>query len=192
MKLAVIAFSPFVVKSDHRHTVHGVERPILVAMLRGWHRSRHPPDHQLHHAVILGNALKAGDQLGLHVGNFANMCQERNGRPSPKGPIKSLLKGQFRCIRPTFLSSAAICRQVIDTKRQFTTHREKHRPRRAHPDDGAVPGCDFFCQRLQRAFCYRQLHGPLLIPLDGVPNGVIAIVALSSSGDSDAIPLTIM
>lgn len=70
-----------------------------------------------------------------------------------------------RYLTADFLQSAAICRQVIDAKRQFTTHREEHRPVGPHAHDGPVPAGDFLHRVSPGDRDSSRPLGPPLIPL---------------------------
>ena len=98
--------------------------------------------------------------------------------PAPVADVLTGLRTHDGRSRPTiiprnptadFFEPTAICWQVIDAKRQFTTHRKERRPRRAHADDGPISGHQGRLPRharalphgrLLRAFFRRRPQGP--------------------------------
>ncbi len=70
--MTMIAFTPLVIEPNYSLSVNDIDRSVFVNVSARRHRLGHPPNDQLEHRPIWVDVLKTSDELGTHVGNFAN------------------------------------------------------------------------------------------------------------------------
>ena len=109
-KVLVIALAALVVEADNPPAGLHINEAVFESMARRRDRIRHPPDHHFKAGAIVGNIPEAGNQLGFHVGDYANgagccQCCQRAAKEKPKistyAPAGSLTK-------PTFLNLSVL------------------------------------------------------------------------------------
>jgi len=71
--MTVIALATFVVKTHHANAIKHINRAVFVAVFCRWHRRRYFPHHHFKNGTLSRDVFEACDQLGSHVGYYANI-----------------------------------------------------------------------------------------------------------------------
>ena len=72
VQMAMVTFASLIVKANDANAILGIDGTVFEAVLAGWNRRWHTPNHQLNHPAIWCDVLEVGDELGGYVGYFAN------------------------------------------------------------------------------------------------------------------------